>query len=42
MYQNRKKSVTTSELEDQYAIIFSSAPWPEEPQEIDLQIAKNN
>ena len=34
MHQNRKKSMKTSELEDQYAIIFSLALWPEEPHEI--------
>ena len=34
MHQNRQKSVKTSELEDQYAIIFSLALWPEEPPEI--------
>ena len=36
MHQNRQKSVKTSELEDQYAIIFSLAPWSEEPREIDF------
>ena len=34
MHQNRQKSVKTSELEDQYAIIFSLARWAEEPHEI--------
>ena len=34
MHQNRQKSVKTSELEDQYAIIFSLALWPQEPHEI--------
>ena len=36
MHQNRQKTVQTSELEDQYAVIFSLAVWPEEPQEIDF------
>ena len=36
MHQNRQKTVKTSELEDQYAIIFSLAPWSEEPREIDF------
>ena len=36
MRQNCQKSVKTSELEDQYAIIFSLAPWSEEPREIDF------
>ena len=36
MYQNRQESVKTSELEDQYAIISSLAPWSEEPREIDF------
>ena len=36
MHQNRQKSVKTSELEDQYAVIFSLAPWSEEPREIDF------
>ena len=36
MHQNRQKSVKTSELEDRYAVIFSLALWPEEPQEIDF------
>ena len=36
MHQNRQKSVKTFELEDQYAIIFSLAPWSEEPREIDF------
>ena len=36
MNQNRQKSVKTFELEDQYAVIFSLAVWPEEPQEIDF------
>ena len=34
--QNCQKSVKTSELEDPYAVIFSLAVWPEEPQEIDF------
>ena len=34
MHQNRQKSIKTSELEDQYAIIFGLALWPEEPHEI--------
>ena len=34
MHQNRQNSVKTSELEDQYAIIFSLALWAEEPPEI--------
>ena len=34
MYKNRKKSVKTSELEDQYAIIFGLSLWPQEPHEI--------
>ena len=36
MHQNRKKTIKTFELEDQYAIIFSLAPWSEEPREIDF------
>ena len=36
MYQNRQKSVKTSELEDRYAVIFSLALWPEEPREINF------
>ena len=36
MHQNRQKSVKTSELEDQCAIIFSLAPWSEEPPEVDF------
>ena len=36
MHQNRQKTVKTSELEDRYAIIFSLAPWSEEPREIDF------
>ena len=36
MHQNRQKSVKTSELEDRYAIMFSLAPWSEEPREIDF------
>ena len=36
MYQDGQTSVKTSELEDQYAIIFSLAPWSEEPREIDF------
>ena len=34
MHQHRQISVKTSELEDQYAIIFSLALWPQEPHEI--------
>ena len=34
MHRNRQKSVKTSELEDQYAVIFSLAVWPEEPHEV--------
>ena len=34
MHQNRQNSVKTSELEDQYAIIFGLALWAEEPREI--------
>ena len=34
MHQNRQISVKASELEDQYAIIFSLALWPQEPHEI--------
>ena len=34
MHQNRQISVKTFELEDQYAIIFSLALWPQEPHEI--------
>ena len=36
MNQNCQKTVKTSELEDQYAVISSLAVWPEEPQEIDF------
>ena len=36
MHQNRQKSVKTSKLEDQYAIIFSLALWAEEPPEVDF------
>ena len=36
MHQNGQKSVQTSKLEDQYAVIFSLALWPEEPREIDF------
>ena len=36
MHQNYQKTVQTSELEDQYAVIFSLALWPEEPREIDF------
>ena len=36
MHQNCQKTVQTSELEDQYAVIFSLALWPEEQQEIDF------
>ena len=34
MNQKRQKTIKTSELEDQDAIIFSLALWPEEPREI--------
>ena len=34
MHQCRQVSVKTFELEDQYAIIFSLALWPEEPPEM--------
>ena len=34
MYQNGQNLVKTSELEDQYAIIFGLALWPQEPHEI--------
>ena len=34
MHQNRQKTVKTSELEDQYAVIFSLSLWSEEPREI--------
>ena len=34
MYPNCSKSIKTSELEDQYAVMFSLAPWPEEPYEV--------
>ena len=34
MHQNRQIPVKTFELEDQYAIIFSLALWPQEPHEI--------
>ena len=34
MHQNRQISMKTFELEDQYAIIFGLALWPEEPHEI--------
>ena len=34
MYQNGQISMKTFELEDQYAIIFSLALWPQEPHEI--------
>ena len=30
MYQNGRKSMKTSELEDQYTIIFGLALWPQE------------
>ena len=36
MHQNRQKSVKTSELEDQYAIIFGLSLWAEEPHEINF------
>ena len=34
MHQNCQTSVKTFELEEQYAIIFSLALWPEEPHEV--------
>ena len=34
MNQNRQKKVKTFELEDQYAIVFGLALWPQEPHEI--------
>ncbi len=34
MHQHCKNPVKTSKLEDQYAIIFGLALWPEEPREI--------
>ena len=34
MHHNYQNSVKTSELEDQYAIIFGLALWPKEPHEI--------
>ena len=34
MHQHRQKTVKTSELEDQYAVIFSLSLWSEEPREI--------
>ena len=34
MHQNGQISVKTSKLEDQYAIIFGLALWPQEPREI--------
>ena len=36
MHQNRQKTVKTSELEDQDAVILGLAVWPEEPREIDF------
>ena len=36
MHRHGQKSIKTSELEDQYAVIFSLALWPEEPREIDF------
>ena len=36
MHQNHQKSVKTSELEDQYAVILGLAVWPEGPREIDF------
>ena len=40
MHQHYQKSIKTSELEDQYAIVFSLALWPEEPHEV--MFFKNN
>ena len=34
IHKNRQISMKTSELEDQYAIVFSLALWPQEPHEI--------
>ena len=34
MHQHCQNSVKTSELEDQYAIIFGLALWPQEPHEV--------
>ena len=34
MHQEGKNTVKTSELEDQYVIIFGLALWPQEPHEI--------
>ena len=34
IHQNAQNPVKTFELEDQYAIIFSLALWPQEPHEI--------
>ena len=34
MYQNRQQTVQTLELEDQDAMIFGLALWPEEPHEV--------
>ena len=36
MHQNCQNTVKTSELEDQYAIMFALALWPEEPYEINF------
>ena len=36
MYQNGQKTVETFELEDQYAVIWGLAVWPEGPREIDF------
>ena len=36
MHQNGQNRVKTSELEDQYAVIFSLSLWSEEPREIDF------
>ena len=36
MHQIHQKTVQTSELEDQYAVIFSLSLWSEEPREIDF------
>ena len=36
MHKHCQNPMKTSELEDQYAVIFSLAVWPEEPREIDF------
>ena len=36
MYQNGQKTVKTSELEDQDAVILGLVVWPEGPREIDF------